>query len=140
MLYAICAYECTLITFDIKKSVSFCLTLIPYQYFVNQATKSKMIKRIRFVNLHMAVTTNGNISNLVAVGKMTIRVQFVNFSTGNVFDIKKITVQIRIFTFVHCMCIFGEHNVVLDNVGILCNVVTGTFLYILGINYAMLMP
>ena len=88
----------------------------------------------------MAVTTNGNISNLVALGKMTIRVQFVNFSTGNVFDIKKITVQIRIFTFVHCMCIFGEHNVVLDNVGILCNVVTGTFLYILGINYAMLMP
>ena len=139
MLYAICAYKCTLITFDIKKSVTFCLTL--YQYFVNQATKSKMIKHIRFVNLHMAVTTNGNMSNLVAVGKMNIRVQFVNFSTGNVFDIKKITAQIRIFTFMHCMCIFAKHNVVPDNVdGILCNVVTGTFLYILGINYAMLMP
>ena len=68
----------------------------------------------------MAVTTKGNISNLVALGKMTIRVQFVNFSTGNVFDIKKITVQIRIFTFVHCMCIFGEHNVVPKTMLVFC--------------------
>ena len=58
----------------------------------------------------MAVTTtDGNISNLVSVAKMTMCIGFVNLCTGsfdiNVFNIKNITVEIRIFTFAHCMCI-----------------------------------
>ena len=81
----------------------------------------------RFVNLYMVGNTDGNISNEVSVGKMTMHVGFVNLSMTVLILMSLILKTYhanRIYKFVEGMCIISIGFV---NLCMICASISGNF-------------